>query len=336
MQMLMHLTLQVTYQQPCSRNLLVLSPGRLPTTDYYLTVRQQHTPELTWTYLDALAPSVFEELDHVEPGSLVVLVRQVPRSVLRKLHDLRCKLGGVVWLVDDDIPGVLTCRELPLGYRLRTGFRYWWQRPLLEKLCNRIWVATPALQQRYPSVPTSVLPPLPYLVDREHGEREAVWFYHGTASHRSELEWLVPIVKRVQAACPDMVFEVSGSKSVAQLFSGIPRVRLLPPTDWPDFLAYTSRSSYLLGVAPLLPSRFNVVRSHTKFFDITRCGAVGLFSDRPPYRSALPAGGAVLLPDDQQVWAAAIIDLLMDDKRRMELFTTAVSWCRQQQGGLPL
>lgn len=327
---------RVTYTHPCTGNLLVLSPGSLPTTDYYLAVRQQHTPELTWAYLDARAPSVIEELDRVEPGSLVVIVRQAPRPVLRKLYKLRGVLGGVVWLVDDDIPGALWCRELPLGYRLRTGFRYWWQRSLLEKLCNRVWLATPDLQQRYPEVPTSVLPPLPYQVDREHGERESVWFYHGTASHRAELEWLVPVVRQVQQACTNMIFEVSGSKSVAALFSGIPRVRLLPPMSWPDFLAYTGRVSYLLGVAPLLPSRFNLVRSHTKFFDITRCGAVGLFSDRPPYRSALPAGGAVLLPDDQQVWAAAIIDLLRDETRRMKQFSTAVSWCRQQQGGLPL
>lgn len=324
------------YTHPCSGNLLVLSPGRLPTTDYYLTARQQHVPELIWAHLDSRVPSVIDELDRVEPGSLVVIVRQAPRPVLRKLHGLRCKLGGVVWLVDDDIPGVLTCRELPLVYRLRTGFRYWWQRSLLEKLCNRVWLATPDLQQRYPEVPTSVLPPLPYQVDREHGEREPVWFYHGTASHRAELEWLVPVVRQVQQACTNMIFEVSGSRSVAALFSGIPRVRLLPPMCWPDFLAYTSRVSYLLGVAPLLPSRFNLVRSHTKFFDITRCGAVGVFSDRPPYCSALPAEGVVLLPDDQQVWAAVIIALLRNETRRMELFFRAVSWCRQQQGGLPL
>lgn len=328
--------LRITYTQVFSNRVLVCSSGQLPTTDYYLTARQQYQPDLVWSRINLLEAGALDALARVEPGTLVVIVRQAPRAVLQKLWELRDCLSGVAWLLDDDMPGAVWCRELPLGYRLRTTGRYLWQRSLLEQVVDRIWVATSALQQRYAQVPTTLLPPLPYQVDRVHGERESVWFYHGTASHRDELEWLVPVVVQVQAACPDMIFEVSGSKSVAQLFSGIPRVRLLPPMGWSDFLAYTSRVSYLLGVAPLLSSRFNVVRSHTKFFDITRCGAVGVCSDRPPYSSALPAGGVVLLPDDQRVWADTIIDLLRDEARRVQLFEIAGAWCRRQQGGLPL
>lgn len=324
------------YTHPFAGHLLVLEAGELPTTDYYLTTRLHETSGLTWSRLDVRDPLTTRRLADIPPGTLVVIVRQAPRRVVRLLSQIRDRLCGVAWLVDDDIPGVLKCQELPFGYRLRTGFRYWWQRSLLEKVCSRIWVATPALQQRYTGIPTVVLPPLPYQVDRAHGEREPVWFYHGTASHRADVEWLVPVVRQVQQACPDVVFEVSGTAPVAQLFQGIPRVRLLPPMSWPDFFAHTSRVSYVLGVAPLLPSRFNAVRSHAKFFDITRCGAVGVFSDRSPYRSVLPEKGAVLLPNDQRAWADAIIALLRDETRRMELFTSAVSWCRQQQGGLPL
>ena len=79
-------------------------------------------------------------------------------------------------------------------------------------------------------------------------------------------------------------------------------------------------------LAPLLPGRFNTMRSAVKIFDITRCGAVGIFTQEPPYVPALNDIAAALLPNDPAVWVDAIVALLQDDDRRIACHARAASW----------
>jgi hypothetical protein len=127
------------------------------------------------------------------------------------------------------------------------------------------------------------------------------------------------VVREVQSRHPLAVFEVSGDASIARLFHGIPRVRVLPPMPWTSFLALRARpgSAYRVGLAPCLPTPFNAARSPVKLFDITRLGAAGIYADRAPYRTAVRDGETGLLcVDSPAEWARSILGLL-DDKPRV-------------------
>jgi len=267
-----------------------------------------------------------------EQGTFAVIVRHAEPVWLRFLLQHQSRLSGVAFLMDDDIPGAWRCRDVPLRYSVLTSGGYLKMWPLLGKVCDRIWVSTRALQQRYARTPTRVVEPLSLGEKRTAaptGTRR--WAYHGTRIHRREIRWLLPVVEAVQQASPDHAFEIFGSARVVQLFAHIPRVQVLQPRSWPDYLAHCRSSNLALGVAPLLPGRYNAVRSYVKLFDITRCGATGVFSRREPYAPALEAAGASLVGNDPQLWIAEILRLLNDDAIRVEKYHQACRWINAHQ-----
>lgn len=304
------------YDAPWSDTVLVLAPGSIPTVDYYVS------PRLAGLTTDRLlrADSRSGAPCSAPPaGTFVVIVRHAGMAWLDWLGHHRASLSGVAYLMDDDIPGAWHCRDVPLDYALWTSGRYWRTRGRLAEVCDRLWVSTPELARRYPGA--VVIPPLPFEVEGEAAPmRCRRWGYHGTRVHHRELRWLVPIVEAVQQAVPEAEFEVFGGASVRRLFANVPRVTVRPPLPWPDYVVHCRQSPLAVGLAPLLPGYFNAARSQTKLFDILRCGAVGLFSDRALYAEVLGGSGVVLLPDDHKQWIEWSVRLLQDDDLRQKTY----------------
>jgi hypothetical protein len=140
----------------------------------------------------------------------------------------------------------------------------------------------------------------------------------------------VPLVEEVQARVPDAVFEVFGGRRLARRLSHIPRVEVLGVRSWSDYLEYARSQPLAVGVAPLLPGYFNAARSHTKAFDILRTGAVGVFSARDPYLSAMSGSGALFANDEPGVWAEHVIRLLRDPAERQARFAQHLGWLKGQ------
>lgn len=304
----------------------VLAPGPIPTVDYYLT---PHLKNLTHTLFTGEA----FDAAALPAGTFVVIARHAAPRWLRALWLARHRWSGIAYLMDDDIPAAWRCRDVPFDYGLWTTGRYLHIRHWLARLCDRVWVSTPELARRYPGA--AVLPPWPFRCRRGPaplGCRR--WGYHGTRIHRRELEWLVPVVRAVQHRMPQAVFEVFGDDWVRRLFAGIPRVEVIAPLPWPQYLRRAEGCHLAVGLAPMLPGYFNAARSSTKVFDILRCGAVPVCSARAPYDdSGLQEAGAVLLPDDPGKWADAVTHLLADDDRRMWLYGKIVErWLRGAAG----
>lgn len=304
---------------PLQSGLLVLSPGPIPTTDVYVRARIDPTPDCR--VVDTLVVPASAEPAPAQ-GTAVLVVRHAPRAWLAWIRRHRESLAHVSLLMDDDMPAALRARELPLGYALRTALRHAITRRGLGGFCDGVWLSTPELCARYASWRPGLCVPL-YVDGPESaaGSDAAVpvYFYHGTRAHRAEIEWLIPVVREVQLRHPLAVFEVSGDASIARLFQGIPRVRVLPPMPWSSFLALRARpgSAYRVGLAPCLPTPFNAARSHVKLFDITRLGAAGIYADRAPYRTAVrDAETGVLCGDSPAEWVRNILALL-DDKPRV-------------------
>jgi len=304
------------------RSVLVLSHGALPSTDLYLAARMKG---LESRYVDTSVE--MPNADLLGDGSYVVIVRHAPRPWLQLLHAHRARLGGIAFMLDDDIPGALGCPDLPMFYALKTAYRYFRTRRLLAAVCDAVWVSTPFLQDKYQEVGPRLLEPL-YLGAPFHAKSHAVtYFYHGTSSHRQEVEFLVEVVRIVQSRLENAHFEIIGGLRTRRQFRGIPRVRVQHPMTWPDFLAYTSSVHHAVGLAPMLDTHFNQARSHNKLYDITRCGAAGIYSDVPVYRSNVHAGCGVICPNDADVWADQICHLLGDAEARQSIFKNALELC---------
>lgn len=304
-----------------ARRLVVLEEGPSASADYIL---------LPW--LHRLGPPV-HRLDMrqppgagaLEPGDFVVVQRYLHAAWRTAIERQRPHLGGLAWFLDDDLLDPAALSELEAGYaaRLRRGAAN--HRPWFEHMGSQWWFSTDALAAKYAALSPVVLPLAPPSALTMPTPAVRV-VYDGTASHARELDWLLPVLSQVQRRCPHTHVELFGDLAVNRRFRELPRVAVLHPMRWPNYLAHTAARRADIGLAPLLPGVFNAARGPVKMVDYTRQGAVGLYSRRPPYEGFVRDGvDGLLLPDDPAAWVDAIVQWANDADGRARLAAAARS-----------
>ncbi|RJF89462.1 hypothetical protein D3874_22870 [Oleomonas cavernae] len=302
----------VAYPPKAPAALLVLAERETPSVAYYFQARAQSPAvgELPVTIVTDDNPV------DIPDGCLVVLCRVISTLWLDRLIEHRARLAGVALFLDDDIGACLDDPGLPPEYALRLARQFVRAAPKLAQLIDRVWVSTPALAQRLAAARPIVVPPRALAP----GTPLLTVFYHGTAAHRAEFDFLHPVLAALQARRDDLMIELIGDLEVNRRFRDLPRCRILHPMSWPAYAAHTQSVRYAIGLAPLLPSALNEVRAHTKIFDITRCGAAGVYADRAPYSDVITHGTNGLLAGDRvETWVGAIESLASDAAYRQSL-----------------
>lgn len=253
---------------------------------------------------------------------VVIVVRYLNASWARALWTFREQGGEVIYFMDDDLMDKKLLAELPRLYAKKISSRATQWRSKLEAMCSSYWFSSEALQRKYSSWNASLLTPVPLDV---HAVTARHWiFYHGTASHIAEIEWLAPVIAKLHKHRNDAWFEVFGDYSVKKIFRSVPLVSVMHPMSWETYWTFSSTVRRDIGLAPLLPSQFNAARSMTKFYDFARMGAFGIYSDAEPYNKFVRNGvDGILLPNDPQIWIDTINELLQDPQKMQRLADAA-------------
>jgi hypothetical protein len=257
-----------------------------------------------------------EELD----GATVLFVRYVSRDWYRLVNAQRARIARLVFFMDDDLLDPLASRGLGWRYRLkllRMATRYggWLKRQGAE-----LWVSSPHLQNKYAAWGPRLVPPAP-LPGPAPGCRV---FYHATASHRGEVAWLRPLMERVLEAEAQVFFEIVGGREVVRCYGGLERVTVVHPMSWPAYQAFLSAERRDIGLVPQLAHPFNRARSYTKFFDITRSGAVGIYAASTAYAEVVRDGiDGLVVGMDPDAWVDAIVRLAHQPELRSRMLEQA-------------
>lgn len=253
-------------------------------------------------------------------GAGVVFVRYVPRAWMKLVEAVGPRLPDLVFFMDDDVLDVRASVETPWHYRIKlarlaAGRLRWLRRQRAE-----FWVSTPYLRQKYAKWQPRLVLPSPVW---DAVELRRV-FYHGTASHDAEKRWLRPVVAEVVRRDDRLAFEIVGGQGVNRLYRGVPRVSVVHQMTWSAYQAFVATPGRHVGLAPLLNSPFNRARSYTKFFDITRCGAVGVYSPNSACAEVVSHGVDGLVVDlEPEAWVEAILALVGDEPLRHNLLRGA-------------
>ncbi|QKX15823.1 glycosyltransferase family 1 protein [Microbulbifer sp. YPW1] len=307
---------------------IVVEEGANPSSDYFVR------PFLSGAGADIVRCS-FAQLPSADllDGAIVTFVRYVPRKWRQLIERHQGVIQQLNFFMDDDLFSWPAFARMPLRYQWKLLRLSWRHQAWLRAMGAKLLVSTPYLQQRYaewqpqllaPQVPAGLLP----LLGREDVENSdsapITVFYHGSASHGADLNWLRPVIEKALAADKRLVFEVIGNNSVNRLFKGLPRAHVIHPMKWGSYQALLQRPGRTIGLAPLLDSPFNRARSHTKFLDITLAGAVGIFARGPVYGEVVRDGeNGLLLPMDQAAWVEGILRLASDAPLRNQLLCGA-------------
>lgn len=264
-----------------------------------------------------------ETLGQLSLCPLLVAVRYLPRPWLKPLARLRAGGARLALLLDDDLLDPTAMRQLPRAYRGRL-----WQRignlgPRLPGLVDHLWVTSEVLAGKYAHLGAYRLPlrPHPSLLAQPPRLQLA---YLGTSVHEAEFAWLLPLLEALQTRHGHTHVELFGDLALNRRFRHLPRVRVLHPMRWSNYLAETGAGRIDILLTPLLSSPFNAARAPVKLIDAARSGAAGLYSNRPPYRGFVRDGlDGLLLDDDPASWLAAVDRLIADPGERLRLAEAA-------------
>lgn len=294
-----------------ARRVLVVAARPCPTVDYYLR-------DLLGAALSDGNRLVFDDqveafvgprpLEVIQPGTRVILVRMPSSRWQGVLRGAEREIVDVTWLIDDDVLAARDDDWLPEEFRLKLLGDYLRFKRDFAGLIDRVWASTPQIAARFPAGRVEVRPPKLFSAPRSE-RRWVTIFYHGTGSHRREHAFLLPIFHEVQARCEHTLIEVSGDHALYRAFRGVPRLRVLHPLGWPDYLAHLRAGNYQVGLAPLLDTPFNRGRSGLKALQFTELGVQGVLSRRAPYIDYAALPGMHLVSDDSAAWTAQIVEL---------------------------
>jgi hypothetical protein len=286
-----------------------------PSTDYFVlpVCSAAHRPVHRRRFTELPTPSELA-------GAVVIFVRYLPGPWKRLVERVRPQLSALVFFMDDDVLDPAASSGMPWRYRYKLFSLAARHESWLRRQHATLWVSTGWLARKYESWAPQLVAPQPLAAGA--GARRV--FYHGSASHDAEIRWLRPVVEQVLRADECVHFEITGGQDVYRLYRGLPRVTVVHPMKWPAYQAFMDMPGRHIGLAPLLDVPFNKSRSCTKFFDITRCGAVGLYAREGICAEVVRDGvDGLLLPMQPQAWAEAILALARDESRCRELLANA-------------
>ena len=302
---------------------------RIKTDNVVFLVEEQPNPSTDFFVLPAFQAGGYRvvkcgKADLPAPADLidaiVLFVRYVPTAWLRLVEAVRPQLRRLVFFMDDDVLDGHVSKGLPLGYRFKLARFGAWRKSWLQQQRAELWVSTPFLQKKYIAWQPRLVLPSPLLGFKDIRRV----FYHGSSSHAEEISWLRPVMDKVLRRDERLAFEIVGGFDVYRLYRGVPRVHIVQPMKWPAYQAFLSTPGRHIGLAPLLSSSFNRARSYTKFFDITRCGAVGIYTPNSLCAEVVNHGvDGLIVRQDQDAWADAILHIAEDDLFRHSMLQEA-------------
>jgi len=260
-------------------------------------------------------------------NAIVIFVRYVPSAWAKLIAPCRQHLRALIFFMDDDVLDFSSSVGMPVSYRYKLAKLALRRRTWLRQQQVRLWVSTPYLVEKYADWQPQLVLPTPTAFP-EHVRRI---FYHGSiATHKAEIRWLRPVMEAVLAKDENAVFEIVGKKEVFELYRGLPRVTVVHTLKWPAYQTFLAIPGRHVGLNPLLDNPFNKARSYTKFFDITRSGAVGIYTPGCACASVVDHGQNGLLVDsDPDAWVAAILSLTQDEDYRQTLLRNAETTMRE-------
>jgi hypothetical protein len=334
----------------------LVEEGPNPSTDYFLmpALKPLARPIVRCSWTSPLPTA------QALAGATVIFVRYVPTAWKHLVNQTHRSPPELVYFMDDDLWDYRAAAGLSLKYRFKLARYATRHRRWLESLNSKLWVSTKWLADKYaaqqpklvmpalleaagslaasastvntsPSSPTSGAPSaatraIPLTATSITAATQNIQlFYHGSASHRADIEWLHPVIKTVLARNPRLQFEIIGDAHTRALYASLEPCTVLAPMKWPAYRTLIATPGRHIGLAPAVPHPFNRARSHTKFFDITLAGAVGIYAAQGPCQGILEHNKhGLLVGMTPEAWVEAILQLADDLTLRQALYTQAL------------
>lgn len=256
-------------------------------------------------------------------GAIVIFVRYIPKGWAKIVEAARKKLARLILFMDDDVLDLKATKGLPADYRLKLAKLAVVRKAWLQRQSTELWVSTPYLFEKYSEWNPVLI--LPMSSESERTVFRRVFYHGGPSTHVTDIKWLRPVIEEAMNRSDKLVFEIMGGRWVKKYYRGLQRVNVIKSMSWPSYQAFLTLQGRHIGLAPLLDTPFNSARSYTKFFEITRSGAVGIYSQKSPFSEIVDhAENGYILELDQDAWVERILDISNNESLRLKVLEKAI------------
>lgn len=161
-------------------------------------------------------------------------------------------------------------------------------------------------------------------IERPRRDRVTVGWAGGD-SHRRDWEMVAPRIRRFAERNPDVDIHTIGQDPASWGLKFRHR-----HTGWaPDIFDYYGSIDFDIGLAPLIPSRFNRSKSAIKALEYAALGIPVIASDLDPYRAFVIDGVTGFLVNRDHEWEARLSDLVNDAELREQMGKAAKEHARK-------
>jgi glycosyltransferase involved in cell wall biosynthesis len=148
--------------------------------------------------------------------------------------------------------------------------------------------------------------------------------YMASADHAHNLDMILPAIERLLDRNPTVGFELFGSIPIpAALHRFGDRIQTAPPVShYERFMNEFAEREWDIGICPLAPIEFNMMKANTKWVEYTSVGAAVVASRGTVYDECC-GDGCGLLAHGVDEWFEALDYLINDDAARMAIVERA-------------
>ncbi len=246
----------------------------------------------------------------------LVIVRYATAQEMSRIEDRRWR--SVHYIIDDLLPAAAESAELPPDYRQKLSRFSATLLPRILALNPIIVAPSDHILEYFPAFDRRRLDPCCLALRDQQGlPPPTTWdgslriAFLGSRSHAGTLPLLDVMALRLARTCPQATLHLFFGRHLPTSMARRDNVVNNPPVAWSQFQAFCRRTPFHIGLAPVLDTAFGKARSITKIMDHAAVGAVGLYSDREPFKQVIEHGRAgLLVADGADAWTAAILDLV--------------------------
>jgi glycosyltransferase involved in cell wall biosynthesis len=148
--------------------------------------------------------------------------------------------------------------------------------------------------------------------------------YMASADHAHNLEMILPAVIAFLQRNPNVIFELFGSISVPEALQEFgEQIQTAPPVkDYENFLMEFAARKWDIGLCPLTPISFNLMKANTKWVEYTSVGTAVIASRGTVYDECC-ADDCGILASTTGEWLTAMEYLVQNPQARFEQVTRA-------------
>lgn len=144
----------------------------------------------------------------------------------------------------------------------------------------------------------------------------------GSSSHRADMEWFAPIIKKVLSKYTKARFFYCGDDKLRKIFDGIERAEYVIGTQIHDWPIKLHSFRWDLAVAPLLDNEFNKCKSNLKYLEYSVCQYPAVYSDIV-YKDTVKHGKTGFIAKTEDDWIYYISKLIENKYWRDKLSSAA-------------